>query len=129
MSAHEQSQDTKGGTKGGRRATPERLQMATSVPVRKLRVGGLVGIAAALLLPLVNAALARLGLPAVTAEDVRVAWDLGLAAYGAVAAVVVWVAAYLARPGRSDVPVPDYRAEAKQRERASQEARRGRVGW
>ena len=70
-------------------------------------MGGLYGMGAALLLPLVNAALQELGLPAVTAEDVRAAWDLGLAAYGGVAAAVAWLAAYLARPDAGDGPIPE----------------------
>lgn len=100
------------------------LRMASGWPVRKLRVGGLVGLGVALLLPLVNGALARVELPSVTAEDVRVMWDLGLAVYGAVAAAVAWVAAYLARPDADDVPVLDHEAERRQRE-----SQRGRVGW
>lgn len=88
-----------------RRAGP--LRTATKRPVRKLRVGAAAGLLAALLLPLVNAALQRLGLPSVSAEDLQAVWDLGLAAYGSVAAAVAWLAAYLARPAAEDVPVPD----------------------
>ena len=73
--------------------------------MRKLRVGAAVGTLAALMLPLVNSLLARRGLPSVTADDVESAWDLGLAAYGSAAAVVAWVAAYLARPSAGDAPV------------------------
>lgn len=89
----------------GRSAGP--LRTATARPVRKLRVGAAAGLLAAVLLPLVNAALQRLGLPSVTAEDLQAVWDLGLAAYGSVAAAVAWLAAYLARPAAEDAPVPD----------------------
>lgn len=105
------------------------LRMASGWPVRKLRVGGLVGLGAALLLPLINGALGQLGLPAVGIEDLQVAWDLGLAVYGAVAAAVAWIAAYLARPGRGDVPVHDYEAERRQREAHREGSPYGRVGW
>jgi hypothetical protein len=82
-----------------------KLSTATAKPVRKLRVGAAVGTLAALMLPLVNSLLALRGLPSVTADDVESAWDLGLAAYGSAAAVVAWVAAYLARPSAGDAPV------------------------
>ena len=108
----------------GRRGGSAPLRMATGWPVRKLRVGGLVGLGAALLLPLVNWALGRLGLPAVGIEDLQVMWDLGLAVYGVVATAVAWVVAYLARPDADDVPVLDHEAERRQRE-----SQRGRVGW
>ncbi len=82
-----------------------KLVTPTARPVRKLRVGAAVGTLAALMLPLINSLLARRGLPSVTAQDVESAWDLGLAAYGSAAAVVAWVAAYLARPSAGDAPV------------------------
>lgn len=82
-----------------------KLVTSTARPVRKLRVGAAVGTLAALMLPLINSLLARRGLPSVTAGDVESAWDLGLAAYGSAAAVVAWVAAYLARPSAGDAPV------------------------
>ena len=88
------------------------MRTATARPVRKLRIGGAVGLGAALLLPLVNAALARLGLPALTADDLGSAWDLGLAAYGSVAAVVAWVVAYAARPDAEDRPEADVGARS-----------------
>jgi len=83
------------------------MRTATARPVRKLRIGGAVGLGVALLLPLVNSALARLGLPALTADDLGSAWDLGLAAYGSVAAMVAWVVAYAARPDPGDRPEAD----------------------
>ena len=83
------------------------MRTATTKPVRKLQIGGAVGIGVALLLPLVNAAMRKLGLPALTADDVRAAWDLGLAAYGSVAAIVAWVVAYVARPSAEDQPVAE----------------------
>lgn len=86
-------------------ASGAKLSTATARPVRKLRVGAAVGTLAALMLPLVNTLLARRGLPSVTADDVESIWDLGLAAYGSAAAVVAWVAAYLARPSAEDAPV------------------------
>ena len=82
-----------------------RLVTPTARPVRKLRVGAAVGTLAALMLPLINSLLAKRGLPSVTAGDVESIWDLGLAAYGSAAAVVAWVAAYLARPSAGDAPV------------------------
>jgi hypothetical protein len=82
-----------------------KLSTPTARPVRKLRMGAAVGTLAALMLPLVNSLLAKRGLPSVTAQDVESIWDLGLAAYGSAAAVVAWVAAYLARPSASDTPV------------------------
>ena len=87
------------------------LRQRSRRPIRKLRVAAGAGLLAAVLLPLVNAALQRSGLPAVTADDLRAVWDLGLAAYGSVAAAVAWLAAYLARPQAEDAPIKDERPQ------------------
>lgn len=110
MSEHHQA-TLRGGGGGNRNPPPNRsgvLRTATRLPVRKLRIGGAVGLGVALLLPLVNAAMRKLGLPSLTADDLRSAWDLGLAAYGSVAAIMAWAAAYLARPSAEDAPVQDF---------------------
>ena len=94
---------------GGTPPPPVPLRQRSRRPIRKLRVAAGAGLLAAVLLPLVNAALQRAGLPAVTADDLRAVWDLGLAAYGSVAAAVAWIAAYLTRPRADDAPVRDER--------------------
>ncbi|MEM6785130.1 MAG: hypothetical protein AAF624_15525 [Bacteroidota bacterium] len=87
--------------------TQTRWRMWSRRPIRKLRLGGFAGLGVALLLPLVNAALRKAGLPSVEADDLAALWDLGLVAYGGVAAVMTWLTAYLARPASDDMPVQE----------------------
>ena len=85
--------------------TPEPVpyNQPSAAPIRKLRLGGIAVIVA----PIATYIALRVGLPAVSPDDVEAAAALGYAAYVAVGGAVTWVTSYLARPSALDAPIPE----------------------
>lgn len=77
----------------------------TAGTIRKVKLSGIAGIGATLLLVAVNYALQKAGLPLLTEADAPILTAIGTGIYGGVVALVQWITAYRARPAAADVPV------------------------